>query len=205
MRYVVELVNEFKESNELQYKEMLERIVYLFLNLVQGIVTLSPERNESNDAISACAPPGSFRFTTAHLEQRDRLLATYTEDYIDSLEQEFIEFERRYHTDGGFQELVQNTSKCESFGDAWSWLYAKYPRLVTFSGGLATTFPGTSTVESDFSVIGWEKDEYRAMLSDLSLEGILHAKQNKELTKIKVILNTNIIYIYISSFLPLLT
>ena len=173
--------------------------MYLFLNLVQGIFTLSPERNESNGAISACAPPalplplveaGSFRFTTALLEQRDRLLATYTEDYIDSLEQEFIEFERRYHTDDGFQELVQNTSKCESFGEAWSWLYAKYPRLVTYSGGLATTFPGTSTVESDFSVIGWEKDEYRTMLSDLSLKGILHAKQNNELTKIKVILNT---------------
>ena len=157
--YITELVNEIKENNKLQYKALLERIVYLFLNLVQGICTLSPERNEPNAAISACAPPGlslplveagSFRFTTALLEQRNRILATYTEDYFDIPEQEFIKLERPYHTDGGFQELVQNTSKCQSFGQAWGWLYEMYPHLVTFTGGLATTFPGTSTVESDF-------------------------------------------------------
>ena len=196
--YVVELVNRFKESNESQYNALLERIVYLFLKLVQGIFTLSPKRNESNAAVSTCAPPalplplvegGSFRFTTALLEQRNRLLVTFSAEYIDDLEHEFIDFERRYHTDGGFKELVQNTSKCESFGEAWGWLYEKYPRLATFSGGFATTFPGTSTVESDFSVIGWEKDEYRTLLSDLSLEGILHAKQMKELAKIQVVLN----------------
>ena len=126
-------------------------------------------KNESNAAISACAPSalllplaegGSFNFTTSLLKQRDRLLMTFMEEYIDELEQEFIEFERRYHMDGGFKELVQNTSKCESFAEAWGWLYERYPHLANFSGGLATTFSGTSTVESDFSVIGWEKDEY---------------------------------------------
>ena len=55
--------------------------------------------------------------------------------------------------------------------------------------GLATTFPGTSTVESDFLVLEWEKDEYRPILSDLSLEGILQAKQATELKKINVLLN----------------
>ena len=65
----------------------------------------------------------------------------------------------------------------------------EYPLLVTFAGGLATTFPGTSTVELDVLVLGWEKDEYRIMLSDLSLEGILQAKQATELKKIMVILN----------------
>ena len=58
-----------------------------------------------------------------------------------------------------------------------------------FAAGLATTFPGTSTVESDFLVLGWEKDEYRTMLSDLSLKGILQAKQARELKKISVLLN----------------
>ena len=58
-----------------------------------------------------------------------------------------------------------------------------------FAAGLATTFPGTSTVELDVLVLGWEKDEYRIMLSDLSLEGILQAKQATELKKIMVILN----------------
>ena len=83
----------------------------------------------------------------------------------------------------------ENTSKCETFAVAWSWLYKEYPLLVTFVGGLATTFPGTGTVESDILILGWEKDEYRTMLSHLSLEGILQAKQATELKKISVLLN----------------
>jgi hypothetical protein len=63
-------------------------------------------------------------------------------------------------------------------------LYTKeYPLLVTFAGGLATTFPGTGTMESDFLVLGWEKGDYRTMLSDLSLVGILQAKQATEFFK----------------------
>ena len=54
---------------------------------------------------------------------------------------------------------------------------------------MTTTFPGTSTVESDFSVIGWEKDEYQTLFSDLSLEGILYLKQKQEIKSIKALLN----------------
>ena len=42
---------------------------------------------------------------------------------------------------------------------------------------MATAFPGTSNVESDFSIVKWEKDVMQMNLSDFSLEGILHAKQ----------------------------
>ena len=38
-------------------------------------------------------------------------------------------------------------------------------------------FPDTASVESNFSVLGWEKDEYRSCLTDFSLEGIMHCKQ----------------------------
>lgn len=42
-------------------------------------------------------------------------------------------------------------------------------------------YPGTSRVESDFSIMKWEKNDYRMSLMDLSLEGIMHSKQVKEL------------------------
>jgi hypothetical protein len=35
-----------------------------------------------------------------------------------------------------------------------------------FAGGLASIFPGRSTVESDFSVISCEKDKYRTSLTN---------------------------------------
>jgi hypothetical protein len=53
--------------------------------------------------------------------------------------------------------------------------------LKRFCGGLASVFPGTATVESDFSLSNWEKDDYCASLTDFSLEGILHSKQYFEL------------------------
>jgi hypothetical protein len=45
-------------------------------------------------------------------------------------------------------------------------------------------FPGTATVESDFSVIGWEKDIYRSARTDFSLEGMLHARQFDSLRRL---------------------
>jgi hypothetical protein len=53
----------------------------------------------------------------------------------------------------------------------------KFLQLELFCGGLATLLPGTASVESDFSIVNYEKDQYRAKLTDFSLEGIMHAKQ----------------------------
>jgi hypothetical protein len=72
----------------------------------------------------------------------------------------------------------------ESFRSAWSGSGELFPRLQQFCGDMAAAFPNTATVESDFSVQGWEKDEYRQSLADFSLEGILHAKQFNELLRL---------------------
>jgi competence protein ComGC len=48
---------------------------------------------------------------------------------------------------------------------------------MTFSSGLATVFPGTAVVESEFSVLKYEKNSFRTSLLDLTLEGIMHSKQ----------------------------
>ena len=43
-----------------------------------------------------------------------------------------------------------------SVADGWKMLVERFPLLCQFMGGLASVFPGTSTVEADFSVIGWD-------------------------------------------------
>ena len=53
----------------------------------------------------------------------------------------------------------------------------QFNSLKLFCGGIATPFPGTLNVESNFSIVKWEKDGMQMNLSDFSLEGILHAKQ----------------------------
>ena len=43
-----------------------------------------------------------------------------------------------------------------------------------FTGGLASMFPNTSSVDSDFLIIRVEKTVYRQYLTDFLLEVILH-------------------------------
>jgi hypothetical protein len=44
---------------------------------------------------------------------------------------------------------------------------------------LATAFPNTTSVESDFSILKWEEDDKRKAMTNLSLEGIFQVKQRE--------------------------
>lgn len=57
----------------------------------------------------------------------------------------------------------------------------RFPTLQKFRGDLAVVFPNTATVESEFSIIGWEKDDKRMNLTNFSLEDMLHCKQFDEI------------------------
>jgi hypothetical protein len=48
--------------------------------------------------------------------------------------------------------------------------------LHSFAGRMATVFPGTSTVESDFYVLKYSKDEFCSNTTDFSLEGLSNSK-----------------------------
>ena len=37
-------------------------------------------------------------------------------------------------------------------------------------------FANTVSMESDFSILGWEGDRYHLLLTDLSLEGVMQSK-----------------------------
>ena len=80
-----------------------------------------------------------------------------------------------------------NVDKCDesaSFEEAWKTTDGRFPVLREFAGGLATVFPNTASVESDFSVLGWEKNEHRKAITDFSLEGVLQSRQMEVLSQI---------------------
>jgi hypothetical protein len=77
------------------------------------------------------------------------------------------------------------------FNDAWDAIKSKkadgtirFAKLRQFCGGLATAFPNTCAVESDFSVVKYEQDNRRTDLESLSLAGIMHSKQYDLLCKL---------------------
>lgn len=56
---------------------------------------------------------------------------------------------------------------------------SSYDFRICFSicENMVTVFPGTAIVESDFSGLQWERKTLAFGLADLSLEGIMQAKQ----------------------------
>jgi hypothetical protein len=63
------------------------------------------------------------------------------------------------------------------FDEGWSYVANRFDHLKEFYGGLASAFPGTSSVKSDFSIVYWEKEYCRISLTAISLEGIFHYNQ----------------------------
>ena len=53
----------------------------------------------------------------------------------------------------------------------------RFDSLKHFVGGITSVFPGTAQVESNFSIIKIEKDNFQIFLTDLSIKGILCSKQ----------------------------
>jgi len=122
--------------------------------------------------------------------QRPRLGAFYSEEELISIGREFKDFQSQLRHEPEFKEMILGQNGMD-FEDAWSLLRKSYPLMCQFFGGLASVSPGTSTVESDFSIIGYEKDDYRQALTNFSLEGIMQCKQFELLGKIMPLFNNN--------------
>ena len=81
--------------------------------------------------------------------------------------------------------MIDNIKESTNFDNSWTLMLKKqFPVLSTFGGVLMTIFPGTASVESDFSIVNCEKDNRRFLLTNFTLEGILHSKQYELLADI---------------------
>jgi hypothetical protein len=116
---------------------------------------------------------------------RERLDYTFSNEDIDIIGRQHKALYDSYRRQPGVKSSIDSFDDSAAYRDAWIGLQNTYPLLERFVGGLATIFPGTSTVESDFSVVKYEKNKNRMSLTDASLEGILHAKQYRRMHSLK--------------------
>jgi hypothetical protein len=68
---------------------------------------------------------------------------------------------------------IDSLSSSSSFKDGWSLLGVQFLNLMEYCGVIATLFLGTNTVESDFSILRWEKDLFHKRLSNFGLKGVM--------------------------------
>jgi len=106
----------------------------------------------------------------------------WTVEDINEIAEEHRELKCVAHEETHLRTLLEKCSdEKTSFEEGWALCGGAYPKLQLFVGGLASMFPNTATVESDFSLIGIEKNVYHQSLTNFFLKGILHAKQFNEL------------------------
>ena len=160
----------------------------LVLDVMEGILEIQAERDSNNN------PAGDLPPTLPHelVKIRGSAFGDILSIHMDQLNMDFVTIVESQH-----RQLVsayQNESalklaldKCDhrtSFETGWGIVEGRFNALRDFCGGIATVFANTATVESDFSILGWEKDEYRMSLTDLSLEGIMQCKQFQLLSQL---------------------
>ena len=108
-----------------------------------------------------------------------RLDHRYTACQIDLIADEQKTLRYAYRTEPALKGAIDQLLGRLSFKEGWSAIAGnRFHNLKDYCGVVASFFPGTSTVESDFSVLRWEKDGFRKRLSDLRLEGVMQATQH---------------------------
>ena len=122
------------------------------------------------------------KFVTLVVRMRSRLERKFTAKDIDALESEHWEFCRGICGEAVLKSIIDAQTDTMLFNEGWGGgLNERFLLLCDYSGGLASTYSGTARVESDFSILGIEKNAYRTSSMNLSLDGIMQAKQFMEL------------------------
>jgi hypothetical protein len=181
--WVRDLYNALSDTDkQITLKEITIFRIYIVANVSQ----VQAERDSNNNARELEAPRvmpvDLVKIRLAAFIQdvldpyRAHLTKHWSQQQIDDMEKEHRQLRAVYdngpHVTKAFDQHDENTF----FNDAWDVVKGRFSGLRQFCGGLATTFSNTAAVESDFSMVKWEKNDTRTSLTSLALVGIMHAK-----------------------------
>jgi len=160
--------------------------------LLQHVSEITVERDANNTGTSTY--PSILPYGLANMRGKEfsellvlhanRLASTYSDQEVEEIEEDFHQLKFAYQFEDRTRYIINKQKDLSNFKECWAPLFKRFTKLHNFVGGFATVFPGTSSVESDFSQLKWSKDANSSSLTDFSLEGILHSKQFFELDSI---------------------
>ncbi|EEC42950.1 predicted protein [Phaeodactylum tricornutum CCAP 1055/1] len=184
-------------SDEEKLSCLLASIGNLFVVAANGIANIAIVRSGNKSQAAELPPVLPYELAASNMrdfvktiqKHRTRLQRRFSDEEIDQLSREFSIFLRAYREEPLFQDaLLHSYNQKSNFSESRAATHGRFPLVQKFCGGLASAFPNTATVESDFSVINWEKDNTRQHHTDFSLEGILHCKQYNNLKDLSALI-----------------
>ena len=143
--------------------QVLQEIGKFAVSIVAEGSQVQAERDGNNNTSKLEAPPvmpaelvklrtGAFISDVVD-PYRQHMMKFWTLDEIDNVEDEHKELLVAYSRKPNVKAAFHKHNEATFFNDAWDVVKGRFKILRQFCGGLATAFPNTTSVESDFSVI----------------------------------------------------
>jgi hypothetical protein len=176
----------FDALNATDQNAVIKEITSYAIMLVTGLTGVKAERDENNQPLDHDAPPimpqqlvtlRPAKFIQEVLDKyRDRLQKFWTSNEFEEIEADHRDLVKMYRDDENMRNVIDKHDVNTLFNDTWDCV-PRFKHLRAFCGGLATIFPNTTSIESDFSILKLKLDAFHTALMHLSLEGIMQAKQ----------------------------
>lgn len=178
----------FEDLSIPEANSVIRAMSVIYLKSLNGIMRIKAERNCYNqefDALPACIPMGliamsAIDFVLLIRKHKRRIVSSFDEAEMAKITDEHKALASAVAREPTLKAALEKVSK-QSFNKAWQPAGHRFSSLRRFAAGLASVMPTTSRVEADFSFINYRKNEFNAALSDFSLEGVLFARQRKDL------------------------
>ena len=182
---------EYEKLDAESVASLIDSFGTLFVEFASGVTNIRPQRDDCNVGIHGtplpCLPLSFCKmredqFIALVVQMQSRLKSKFTANDIDALESKHQEFRRGIRGEAALKGIIDVQTDAMSFDEGWGGgLNERFPLLCEFAGGLALAYSGKARIESDFSILGIEKNVYRTSLMNLSFDGIMHTKQFMEL------------------------
>jgi hypothetical protein len=182
--WVRDLYNALSDTDK---QTTLKEITIFGISIVANVSQVQAERDSNNNARELEAPlvmpadlvkirPAAFIQDVLD-PYRAHLSKHWSQHQIDDVEKEHRQLHAVYDNEPHVAKAFDQHDGNTFFNDEWDVVKGRFSGLRQFCGGLATAFPNMAAVESDFSIVKWEKNDTRTSLTNLALAGIMQAKQ----------------------------
>ena len=142
----------------------------LGLKLVQGISVVQSERDSNNEVALDLAPhvmpfqlvemaPCDF-FDLVLNPYRSQLAKFWPDEKTNLIERHHQELFNAYKREPGSKLLIDKHDHTTFFITGWDDLKGRFEHLRMLYSGLANVFANTTCVDSDSSILRWEKDDF---------------------------------------------
>ena len=153
--------------NQHELQAIVVAVANMFIQTSNGIFSIISEEGSNDNPYNELPPVLPHQLVKLYLwdfsnrlqQNLSRLLKKFSSFQIHQTGREFVDLLRSYREERAFKKELDACDDNHSFVGGWRVAGSWFILLCQFRGALASTFPNTATVESDFSVICWEKSK----------------------------------------------